>query len=166
VLSVTGTASLTIEPAPVPIQHASGGGIRGDPFHSVTRGRAFAQCHAGGRTGTRSALSVCDHQPHHPYTVGLLGSVPASAGSAVRSRLRPIPGLPPNLIDLPPGCPFHPRCRYAMDVCRVEEPALRPVHGGPTHRSACWLPPDAAGMSPFAEQMRLTAGPPRPGRAA
>ncbi|MGH9096621.1 MAG: ABC transporter ATP-binding protein, partial [Acidimicrobiales bacterium] len=74
---------------------------------------------------------------HHPYTEGLLHSLPAYGG--VRERLHPIPGQPPSLINLPGGCPFHPRCPYVMDRCRVEEPPLFEVGGNPTHTSACWL---------------------------
>jgi peptide/nickel transport system ATP-binding protein len=78
---------------------------------------------------------------HHPYTEGLLQSLPAYGGGA-RARLRPIPGQPPSLITLPPGCPFHPRCPYVMDRCRTEVPALGEVGGDPTHLSACFLPHD------------------------
>ena len=77
---------------------------------------------------------------HHPYTEGLLQSLPAYGG--VRERLHPIPGQPPSLINLPGGCPFHPRCPYVMDRCRVEEPPLFEVGGNPTHTSACWLTTD------------------------
>ena len=77
-----------------------------------------------------------DH--HHPYTEGLLRSLPSYGGS--RERLHPITGQPPSLINLPSGCKFHPRCPYVMDRCRVEEPDLSPVHERLGHRSACWLP--------------------------
>ena len=79
---------------------------------------------------------------HHPYTEGLLQSLPAYGGE--RERLRPIQGQPPSLITLPPGCPFHPRCPYVMDRCRTEAPALGAVGGDPRHLSACWLPHDSA----------------------
>ena len=79
---------------------------------------------------------------HHPYTEGLLQSLPAYGGQ--RERLRPIQGQPPSLITLPPGCPFHPRCPYVMDRCRTEVPALGAVGGDPRHLSACWLPHDSA----------------------
>jgi len=75
---------------------------------------------------------------HHPYTEGLLQSLPAYG--AERARLRPIAGQPPSLINLPRGCPFHPRCPYVMDRCRLEEPPLLPVEDRPGHESACWLP--------------------------
>ncbi len=78
--------------------------------------------------------------PHHPYTEGLLQSLPAYGGE--RERLRPIPGQPPSLINLPEGCPFHPRCPYVMDRCRAEMPPLFEVGGNPAHTSACWLSRD------------------------
>ena len=80
---------------------------------------------------------------HHPYTEGLLESMPAYGG-AERERLRPIPGQPPSLIALPPGCPFHPRCPYVMDRCRTQVPALGEVGSDPAHLSACFLPHDPA----------------------
>jgi peptide/nickel transport system ATP-binding protein len=77
------------------------------------------------------------YQAHHPYTWGLMGSI--SRMDQPRSeRLRPIPGLPPSLIFVPPGCPFHPRCPYVMDVCKVEVPPLLSADG--KHASACHLP--------------------------
>ncbi len=75
---------------------------------------------------------------HHPYTEGLLNSLPAYGDE--RARLQPIAGQPPSLINLPSGCKFHPRCPYVMDRCVTEEPDLSPVDGEPDHRSACWLP--------------------------
>ncbi|MFM8599471.1 MAG: dipeptide ABC transporter ATP-binding protein [Mycobacterium sp.] len=69
-----------------------------------------------------------------PYTAGLLGSVPRL--SAPRGeRLVPIPGVPPSMVALPPGCPFAPRCPLVIDDCRADEPALASV--GPGHRAAC-----------------------------
>src|SRR5262249_48588136 len=75
---------------------------------------------------------------HHPYTEGLLQSLPAYGGE--RERLRPIPGQPPSLLSPPPGCPFAPRCAYVMDKCS-EMPALDPAGETPGHVSACPLPP-------------------------
>jgi oligopeptide/dipeptide ABC transporter ATP-binding protein len=54
--------------------------------------------------------------------------------------LQPIPGQPPSLINLPAGCPFHPRCPYVFDRCQTEVPPLAPVDGNAAHGSACWLP--------------------------
>ena len=82
------------------------------------------------------------YEYHHPYTEGLLRSLPAYGGE--RERLHPISGQPPSLINLPPGCKFNPRCPYVMDRCLVEEPDLSPVDDRPWHRSACWLPHAAA----------------------
>ncbi|HEY9409707.1 MAG TPA: ABC transporter ATP-binding protein [Jiangellaceae bacterium] len=64
------------------------------------------------------------YQPRMPYTAGLLGSIPSLGGAGGGSRLRPIKGAPPSLINLPTGCPFSPRCPLADDVCRTTEPAL------------------------------------------
>ena len=73
--------------------------------------------------------------PRHPYTVGLMGSLPTASG--VDEPLRPIPGQPPSLIDRPAGCPFHPRCFLSDDrpECREREPELRQT--GPHHSAAC-----------------------------
>jgi len=73
--------------------------------------------------------------PRHPYTVGLLGSLPR-LDEARRERLTSIEGLPPDLIDLQPGCPFYPRCAYRLDRCREEMPSLKSLGGG--HEIACW----------------------------
>ncbi len=74
--------------------------------------------------------------PRHPYTMGLLKSVPR-LDESVKERLVPIDGLPPSLIDLPPLCTFLPRCVYAVDKCREEEPQMVPV--GDNHYARCWL---------------------------
>jgi peptide/nickel transport system ATP-binding protein len=75
--------------------------------------------------------------PHHPYTWGLLGSLPRLDADV--DRLVQIPGQPPSLLRPPRGCRFHPRCPYVMDVCRTEEPLLAPVVGQATHLQACHL---------------------------
>ena len=79
---------------------------------------------------------------HHPYTEGLLRSLPAYGGE--RARLQPIKGSPPSVINLPRGCAFHPRCPYVTDRCRVEAAPLRPIGTSVSHVSACWLPTDPA----------------------
>ncbi|MFN2544746.1 MAG: ABC transporter ATP-binding protein [Actinomycetota bacterium] len=76
------------------------------------------------------------YNAHHPYTWGLLQSI-ARIDQDRSERLRPIKGLPPSLIFLPPGCPFHPRCPYVMDVCKTDVPPLLPADGH--HASACHL---------------------------
>lgn len=73
--------------------------------------------------------------PRHPYTIGLLGSLPRL--DEVRERLFSMRGLPPDLIDLQPGCPFAPRCDYVIDRCWEETPLLEPVAIG--HEIACWV---------------------------
>lgn len=75
--------------------------------------------------------------PSHPYTAGLLGSLPRVTSSV--ERLTAIAGQPPSLIHPPDGCPFHPRCPQVMDRCRNAVPAFFPVPGDDLHRSACWL---------------------------
>ncbi len=75
------------------------------------------------------------HCPRHPYTIGLLGSLPR-LDERMRRRLKSIEGLPPDLIALPQGCPFAPRCEYAIDRCLEENPTLESV--GVDHQVACW----------------------------
>ena len=74
--------------------------------------------------------------PRHPYTLGLLGSIPRLDAER-KSKLTPIEGRPPDLIDPPPGCPFAPRCRFAIERCMAENPALEAV--GLNHHAACWV---------------------------
>jgi peptide/nickel transport system ATP-binding protein len=74
------------------------------------------------------------HRPSHPYTVGLMGSIPAMDED--RERLLQIDGAMPRLNAIPTGCAFNPRCPHAFDRCRSERPDL--IDAGPTH-AACWL---------------------------
>lgn len=74
------------------------------------------------------------YRPAHPYTLGLIKAVPTVTGDF--EELVSIPGSPPDLIDLPPGCKFHIRCPYARARCRQEEPTLEPF--GPDHSVACF----------------------------
>jgi oligopeptide/dipeptide ABC transporter ATP-binding protein len=76
-------------------------------------------------------------RPQHPYTWGLLGSLPR-LGAEVE-RLVQIPGQPPSLLAPPRGCRFHPRCAYAFGRCRQEDPRLMPVSDAPGHLQACFL---------------------------
>jgi peptide/nickel transport system ATP-binding protein len=73
------------------------------------------------------------YRPRHPYTAGLLGAVPPVFGDL--PELASIPGGPPSLLSLPPGCPFRPRCGYAQDDCAAAEPGLTSV--GVRHTAAC-----------------------------
>jgi oligopeptide/dipeptide ABC transporter ATP-binding protein len=93
------------------------------------------------------------YEPHHPYTKGLLESIPGAVGAS--GALRPIPGQPPSMIAVPGGCAFHPRCRYAMDRCVSDEPDLLEV--GTDHRSACWLPAHLRGFGDRVETGRERA---------
>jgi peptide/nickel transport system ATP-binding protein len=95
----------------------------------------------GGRAVEQGSVEQVLRRPQHPYTWGLLSSVPSLHGDA-EADLLPIPGNPPSLINLPPGCAFHPRCRYAGrngDRSRTEVPELRPARE-PGHLVACHLP--------------------------
>jgi oligopeptide/dipeptide ABC transporter ATP-binding protein len=105
-----------------------------------------------GRAAEKAAKRDIFYSPHHPYTKGLLESIPSSAASG--DRLRPIPGQPPSLVNLPSGCKFHPRCGYVLDRCLIEEPPLRPLAEEAYHGSACWLPLRSAGLSEEAEELR------------
>jgi len=75
-------------------------------------------------------------RPRHPYTLGLLRSVPR-LDEARRDKLVPIEGLPPDLANIPTGCSFYPRCSYHIDRCRQEEPPLMLVDA--QHYAACWV---------------------------
>jgi len=74
--------------------------------------------------------------PRHPYTLGLLNSIPR-LDKGRKTKLTPIEGLPPDLIAMPKGCPFRPRCVFAIARCAEENPPLEPV--GPRHQIACWV---------------------------
>ena len=83
----------------------------------------------------RASVKEVYGDPRHPYTIGLLGSLPRL--DEIRERLFSMRGLPPDLIDLQPGCPFAPRCDYVVDRCWEETPPLEPVTVG--HEIACWV---------------------------
>jgi peptide/nickel transport system ATP-binding protein len=100
----------------------------------------IAVMYAGRIVETASAALLFSH-PEHPYTWGLLKSIPTLHGPR-EEDLTPIPGTPPSLINPPSGCHFHPRCPYALpDHARID-PALGPLPGEPTHEVACLLEPD------------------------
>jgi oligopeptide/dipeptide ABC transporter ATP-binding protein len=93
-------------------------------------------------------------EPHHPYTKGLLASIPAYSASI--GRLEPIKGSPPSLLRLPPGCPFAPRCPDVMEACLQEVPPLEPAGFVPGHVSACIRAREAVGV-PGATEVRESA---------
>ena len=103
-----------------------------------------------GRVVESSDRRALYYEPHHPYTKGLLESIPGAAGAS--GELRAIPGQPPSMIAVPSGCAFHPRCRYAMDRCVADLPDLHPV--GLAHHSACWLPGRLLGFGEAVEAER------------
>lgn len=74
--------------------------------------------------------------PRHPYTIGLIRSMPGR-GAAARKRLQPIPGNPPDMARPIKGCPFQPRCSFAIDRCSEDEPGLEEI--SPSHHRACWV---------------------------
>jgi oligopeptide transport system ATP-binding protein len=97
----------------------------------------------GGRVVETAAARALYAQPQHPYTRGLLASVPRLDGPA-GERLVPIDGSPPDLAALPAGCAFAPRCKLAIDACRSTRPRLRAASAAaPQHLHACLL--DLAG---------------------
>jgi oligopeptide/dipeptide ABC transporter ATP-binding protein len=89
-----------------------------------------------GKIVERASARELYANPRHPYTLGLLRSVPR-LDEPRRAKLQPIPGQPPDLSRLPAGCAFAPRCAYVMERCRVERPPLLAVADG--HVSACWV---------------------------
>jgi len=83
---------------------------------------------------------IFDH-PQHPYTEALLGSLPSLDDSLEGERLESIPGLPPDLINPPSGCKFHPRCKYRTAICSDRVPPLiAPIDEDAAHVAACWHP--------------------------
>ena len=87
-----------------------------------------------GRIVEMGALREVVQSPKHPYTVGLMGAIPAIGGA--RDHLAQIEGAMPRVGAVPPGCPFHPRCAHAFERCQRERPELMPAE---TSEAACWL---------------------------
>jgi oligopeptide/dipeptide ABC transporter ATP-binding protein len=94
--------------------------------------------YAGRVVETGSSLKLLE-RPHHPYTQGLLNCIPIPGNRS--RRLVPISGQPLDLQDLPPGCPFAPRCPSVHEICQRAMPPLRSVNSSDSHLSACVLPP-------------------------
>jgi oligopeptide/dipeptide ABC transporter ATP-binding protein len=97
------------------------------------------------------------HTPRHPYTLGLMNSLPRL--EADERWLKPIPGQPPSMINVPPGCPFHPRCelRQGRELCREQTPPLEPIEAA-DHLSACHFKDELRGTgSKFAEDEEVAS---------
>jgi oligopeptide/dipeptide ABC transporter ATP-binding protein len=92
-----------------------------------------------GRIVEEATVEEIFASPKHPYTVGLIGSVPVLG--VIKDKLAVIPGSVPNLVNLPPGCQFAPRClariEHNLEICRQQEPELKLV--APQHKVRCWL---------------------------
>jgi len=89
------------------------------------------------RVAEKGTVDHIFKRPHHPYTWGLLGSLPRLDTDT--ERLVQIQGQPPSLLNPPRGCRFNPRCPYVMNICKEEEPQLQPVTGETDHLQACHL---------------------------
>jgi oligopeptide transport system ATP-binding protein len=121
--------------------------------------------YAGRIVETATTVELFAH-PRHPYTVGLLRSIPR-LDETEGHELIPIEGLPPDLTRLPAGCSFAPRCAWAIERCLTDDPVLAPVSPGvrvvtagpdATHRIACWNPPtDAEGKAGVPASGRVSA---------
>jgi peptide/nickel transport system ATP-binding protein len=90
-----------------------------------------------GKVVERCAVPRLFAEPQHPYTIGLLGSIPRL--DLEQPRLAAIEGFVPDAAAMPSGCRFHPRCPFSIEKCRRQEPELREIHPG--HFAACWLAP-------------------------
>jgi len=92
-----------------------------------------------GQIVEQAPLTALYKTPQHPYTMGLLQSIPR-LDRRQSDRLQAIDGLPPDLINYPCGCPFAPRCPLVRDRCYAENPPLEPI--GEDHSVACWVKPE------------------------
>jgi oligopeptide/dipeptide ABC transporter ATP-binding protein len=102
-----------------------------------------------GRQAEVGSVDDIFYTPRHPYTLGLLASLPRIDQGEKEDRLYRIEGQPPSLIAVPPGCPFHPRCfhRRVPEPCAVDRPELFDVTGDPGHRAACHFAEELAGVT-------------------
>ena len=117
--------------------------------------RRVAVMYAGKIIESGDAVDIY-HNPSHPYTLGLLNSVPR-LDEALKEKLEPIEGMPPSLVDLPKGCSFAPRCRFVIDRCTEETPPLMRVNEG--HESACWRFDELGEPRSFVADEPLTSRP-------
>ncbi len=100
----------------------------------------------GGRVVEIGDVYTIFDSPRHPYTIGLMNSL--ARLDTDQDRLEPIPGQPPSLVNLPPGCAFHPRCVQSQGraVCRTDIPELRALEAGSDHRSRCHFAEELVGI--------------------
>ena len=91
----------------------------------------------GGEIMEEAAVHDIFKDPKHPYTWGLIKSIPRLDIDREKEKLSSIDGTPPDLFNPPVGCPFAPRCEYAMEICKKEKPGM--INGGNNHRVSCWL---------------------------
>jgi len=98
-----------------------------------------------GKKVEEATVEALFESPRHPYTRGLMASMPAVISLSAKgdTRLTEIPGMVPSLTNLPPGCAFAPRCSLAIDRCRAEYPPLQEVDGD--HFAACWRAAELVG---------------------
>lgn len=104
----------------------------------------------GGRVAEVATAEDIFHSPKHPYTWALLRAIPRLDES--KRRLESITGSPPNMLKPPGGCPFHPRCPYAMNVCAQEAPPITTL--SEQHQAACWLMDPAAPKVDFNQEVK------------
>ena len=104
----------------------------------------------GGLIMEQAPINEIFDNPKHPYTLGLLASIPR-LNQDKSKRLVPIAGSPPDMINPPKGCPFAPRCPYARNICAAECPEFTKI--SPEHSSRCWLldPQAPHDHNPFAK---------------
>jgi oligopeptide/dipeptide ABC transporter ATP-binding protein len=91
-----------------------------------------------GRIVEKAVVDDLFYDPKHPYTRGLLDSIPR-VDKGGGDRLYSIPGAPPSLVDMPEACPFHPRCSKVMDICRKAYPPETALMGSAPRTVSCWL---------------------------
>lgn len=113
----------------------------------------------GGQIMETGTVEDIFYSPLHPYTMGLLQSIPKAGGS--RERLQSIAGTPPDMLQPPAGCPFYPRCEFAMGVCR--ERTVPEFHRGEEHAVRCWL---CHPKAPAVEKYEMQKGGVRRGTAS
>ncbi len=106
----------------------------------------------GGLIMEKGSIRDIYYEPRHPYTMGLLKSIP-KVTSDIKQKLIPIPGTPPDLLNPPTGCPFYARCDYAMRICNQEQPPYFKSEDG-KHESMCWLLHPEAPKNEYYERLK------------